>query len=55
MDTATGLLLVLTSFVFGIFVSIRISENEKKNEENKKEETHRQQRTERINKLSGRS
>ena len=55
MDTSTGILLVLTSFAFGVFVSIKLSENEKKYYERKNEKLHRKQQKERINKLVGRS
>ncbi|WP_153307145.1 hypothetical protein [Desulfosediminicola flagellatus] len=55
MDINTGILLVLTSFAFGVYVSIKLFENSKKNEDSEKEEMNRKQRVERINKLSGRS
>lgn len=55
MDINTGILLVLTSFAFGVYVSIRLFENSKKEQDNEKQETNRKQRAERINKLSGRS
>ena len=55
MDTFAGILLVLTAFAFGVFVSIKLSENEKKYYERKNEKLHRKQQKERINKLVGRS
>lgn len=51
----TGILLVLTSFAFGVFVSISLFQNSKKDQELENEERNRQQRAKRVNKLMGKS